>query len=279
MPPQRPLFPTAWPHLQIMLTDDGSRTLLDTQLGETYHSGCGALAECLVVYLRNSGVETKLQQGCSKQADSSMLALRLLELGFGTGMAFLLTAAAAQAYDCPLEYTSIENRLLPAEILGELKIGQAIQAAIQRGLLPAGFAVAERIESEWLQFRARLPLAPSDQEITWMASEHIRLRLILSDAQHYLNNPAPAQAMTDSRTNTALFDAIYYDAFSPGSNPILWSDTMLQATLSRLQPQGNLVSYCVSGPVRRSLQQAGFTVTRLPGPPGGKREVLLATKP
>ena len=30
--------------------------------------------------------------------------------------------------------------------------------------------------------------------------------------------------------------------------------------------------------VRRMLQTAGFTVERLPGPPGGKREILRATK-
>ena len=30
---------------------------------------------------------------------------------------------------------------------------------------------------------------------------------------------------------------------------------------------------------RRMLQAAGFTVERLPGPPGGKREILRALKP
>jgi tRNA U34 5-methylaminomethyl-2-thiouridine-forming methyltransferase MnmC len=39
-----------------------------------------------------------------------------------------------------------------------------------------------------------------------------------------------------------------------------------------------LVSYCVNGQVRRALEQAGFKVMRLPGPPGGKREVLAAAR-
>ncbi len=41
---------------------------------------------------------------------------------------------------------------------------------------------------------------------------------------------------------------------------------------------GTLTSYCVKAAVRRSLQDIGFSVVRLPGPPRGKREVLLATK-
>lgn len=281
VPPQRPLFPTVWPDLQIMLTDDGSRTLFDSRLGETYHSGCGALAECLVVYLRNSGVESRLQQASSEQSASSGDPVRILELGFGTGMAFLLTAAAACAYACPLEYTSIENRLLPREILAELKIGQAILGAIQAGHLPTAFAVAERLEAEWLEFRASLPSDPIDHEITWVANKHLRLRLILSDAQHFLacSSTPSDEVLSAPNVDATHFDAIYYDAFSPSSNPVLWSDELLQATHNQLRPEGNLVSYCVSGPVRRSLQRAGFQVSRLPGPPGGKREVLLATKP
>ena len=35
----------------------------------------------------------------------------------------------------------------------------------------------------------------------------------------------------------------------------------------------SLTTYCAKGVVRRMLQTAGFTVERLPGPPGGKREI------
>ena len=40
----------------------------------------------------------------------------------------------------------------------------------------------------------------------------------------------------------------------------------------------NWGTYCAKGAVRRLLQSVGFTVERLPGPPGGKREILRATK-
>ena len=41
---------------------------------------------------------------------------------------------------------------------------------------------------------------------------------------------------------------------------------------------GILTTYCAKGVVRRMLQAAGFIVERLPGPPGGKREILRARK-
>jgi len=43
-----------------------------------------------------------------------------------------------------------------------------------------------------------------------------------------------------------------------------------------MQTGGVLVTYCAKGAVRRAMQQSGFAVERLPGPPG-KREMLRAT--
>ncbi len=122
MPPVRSTIPTRLSHLEIMITDDGSRTLKDLHLNETYHSGCGALAECLYVYLRNSGVERKL-------AARSAEPVRVLELGFGTGMGWLLTAVAAQGLGSQLEYVSLEKSLLPLDILQQLDAATAIDRA------------------------------------------------------------------------------------------------------------------------------------------------------
>ena len=41
---------------------------------------------------------------------------------------------------------------------------------------------------------------------------------------------------------------------------------------------GILTTYCAKGVIRRLLQAIGFRVERLPGPPGGKREILRASK-
>ena len=61
------------------------------------------------------------------------------------------------------------------------------------------------------------------------------------------------------------YDIAYFDAFAPDKQEGVWTPV--------------LVTYCAKGSVRRDLQSAGFDVERLPGPPGGKREMLRATRP
>ena len=69
---------------------------------------------------------------------------------------------------------------------------------------------------------------------------------------------------------------IYHDAFSPASQPELWTPAFLTGLAGALGPGGCLVSYSVNGAVRRALGALGLRVEKLPGPPGGKREMLRA---
>ncbi len=73
-------------------------------------------------------------------------------------------------------------------------------------------------------------------------------------------------------------DLIYFDAFSPEKQPELWNLSIFETLFSKMRPNGILVTYCAKGYVRRHLLAAGFTVERIPGPPG-KREMIRATKP
>ena len=77
---------------------------------------------------------------------------------------------------------------------------------------------------------------------------------------------------------TEGFDVIYFDAFAPEKQPEMWEPTLFEGLYQALNEGGILTTYCAKGVVRRMLQAAGFTVERLPGPPGGKREILRATK-
>ena len=74
------------------------------------------------------------------------------------------------------------------------------------------------------------------------------------------------------------FDLIYYDAFAAHAQPDLWQKRWMKKCYDLLNKGGVWVSYCAKGSVRRALQEVGFTIERLPGPPG-KREMLRAFKP
>lgn len=261
--PNRKQLPTSDSNLRWVITDDGSRTLLDAGINETYHSGCGAVAESLVVYLKNSGVYERLLSG---------RATTVLEYGFGTATAFFLSAALARSTNTDLHYIGLEKRLLPADILEALNIVPAFEQAIagQSGLslsdVPDFRRTLQTVVDEYLLLRSQLPEDVIGRHVLKFRDD-LKLELWVDDARAFPFATCPA------------IDAIYFDPFSPESNPELWTEVVFDDLFRSLADSGTLTSYCVKGSVRRALAGVGFKVEKLPGPLGGKREVLLASKP
>ena len=77
--------------------------------------------------------------------------------------------------------------------------------------------------------------------------------------------------------DSEAFDLIYFDAFGARVQPELWTSKMFKIMYKALKAKGVLVTYSAKGSVRRAMQEVGFEVERLPGPPG-KREMLRALK-
>ena len=75
-----------------------------------------------------------------------------------------------------------------------------------------------------------------------------------------------------------MFNLIYFDAFGARVQPELWTVAIFEKMFNALKSKGYLVTYAAKGSVRRAMQEVGFLVERLPGPPG-KREMLRARKP
>jgi len=264
-PPQRIRFPTSVAGLEWLLTDDGSRTLVSDAVGETYHSGCGAAAESLFVYLLNSGVADRL----AAQQPS-----RVLEVGFGTGTAFLLTAALAEQCQTRLHYTACDKWLLPTELYQGLDVAACVEGAAASEFFTASSATitasqVQAMQAAWLAARSQLdgnePAGPRSRHRLQL-TEWVMLDLIIGEVQAF------------SRRGEEPYHAVYFDPFSPESTPELWTPAIFQTMFDCLQPNGTLTSYCVKGAIRRTLQSVGFQVSKCPGPPGGKREVLVARR-
>ena len=173
----------------------------------------------------------------------------MLEVGFGTGLNFFVTAQACLAHPrARLEYTALEHTLLDAETVSQLGYGALVGDALVAAYL------------EWRTELGDSPL-PGSYVFEW---DSVRLELLLGDAAA---QPLPAA------------EAVYHDAFSPAVNPELWTEAFLGRLAAALSEGGVMVSYCVQGAVRRRLGALGLVVSKRPGPPGGKREVLVARKP
>ncbi|WP_420576503.1 tRNA (5-methylaminomethyl-2-thiouridine)(34)-methyltransferase MnmD [Ekhidna sp.] len=98
--------------IKIITTEDGSHSLFDEELNETYHSTRGARGESLHVFIKE-GLEHWLSQN---QADE----IRIVEVGLGTGLNAFLTAQFAEQQNQKIHFTSLEPFPIEKEIFENL---------------------------------------------------------------------------------------------------------------------------------------------------------------
>ncbi len=104
---------------KLVLTKDGTHTLLSGHFGEHYHSIFGALQESQHVFI-DAGLNEKVK----KQKDIS-----ILELGFGTGLNAFLTLLEARNQSLSVFYTGIEKYPIDLETAQTLNYANHLEAA------------------------------------------------------------------------------------------------------------------------------------------------------
>jgi tRNA U34 5-methylaminomethyl-2-thiouridine-forming methyltransferase MnmC len=169
--------------------------------------------------------------------------ISILELGFGTGLNVLLTwKNIADIEKANIDYHSFDIFPLPKDILNACAYKECLQ-------IPA--EISEKILiSDWdkvIEVDSKFNLTKYYKDI-----------------------------LTENLPKN-YFDIIYFDAFSPESQPELWSASVFEKIYESMTEQAVLVTYCAKGEVKRILKKIGFTLESLPGPPG-KREMTRATK-
>jgi len=164
--------------------------------------------------------------------------LRVFEMGFGTGLNALLTAKEAALLHTVIHYTSIERYPLSSDEIQQLNY-------------------TDQTDN----------IFPLLHQAEWNTVKKINEYFYLEKIE---------EALCDYNFEPQ-FHLIYYDAFAPNAQPELWSTSIFEKLYNMLIPQGVLVTYCSKGDVRRAMQAAGFSITKLQGPPG-KREMLRAEK-
>ena len=100
-------------NLKIIATGDGTHTLLNSRLNETYHSTRGAVTESVYVFIE-SGLTHFLSRTPSAES------VRVFEMGFGTGLNAYLTFQFAEKKKVAVEYHSIEAFPISREVAGQL---------------------------------------------------------------------------------------------------------------------------------------------------------------
>lgn len=141
---------------EIVTTADGSHTLVEDSLKQSFHSMYGAITESKKVFIE-SGLEvvaTRIGQ------------IQMLEMGFGTGLNALLTAIFAEKNQKQIQYTGVDNnRIMPdqaaklnyPELLGSTREKEIFKAL---HVIPDGqfislspYFKARFIEKDFIQFQ------------------------------------------------------------------------------------------------------------------------------
>ena len=218
---------------KIILTGDGSHSINVPELNVSYHSIYGAVEESMHVYI-NAGF-----YGAGSGPGREPEPFKIFEVGFGTGLNVLLTLIESEKPGIKVIYETIEPYPLNKEEFSSLNYCQQLKR-------PDLQTIFETFHScEW------------EKEII------ISDNFIFSKYNTNLVNFSTPQS----------FNLIYFDAFAPNAQPEVWTREVFDKMYARLEPGGILVTYCSKGDVRRAMIAAGFSVEKLPGPPG-KREMI-----
>lgn len=167
--------------------------------------------------------------------------IALLEVGFGTGLNALLTLLYAEKNKLQVNYEALEAYPLTNDELQSINFPEQLQ--LDRSL----FDQLHKVE--------------------WELTQQVTPNFCLKKRNQFFH-----QISDNSR-----FDLIYFDAFGPRVQPELWTAGVFKLMFQALKPKGVLVTYSSNSNARRAMQEVGFLVEKLPGPPG-KREMLRAMK-
>ncbi len=169
--------------------------------------------------------------------------ISILEIGFGTGLNCFITFLETQQRNLKVEYIGVEAYPLRMEEVQQLNYVKELNANIEAKIF-------DKIHN-----------------IPWNEKENLSMFFSLTKRKQFFNE-------IDDKNK---FHLIYFDAFGARVQPELWTETIFKIMFDSLKMDGILVTYAAKGSVRRAMLAVGFSVEKLPGPPG-KREMLRARK-
>lgn len=222
--------------LTLYTTTDGSKTLLNTALNETYHSRNGSIAESLHVFLQ-AGLYDWL--ACHPNFQDT---IKILEIGFGTGLNALLTLQSALQSNLLIYYQTLETYPLTYEQIKPLQYVEQIDSHLE-------------------------PYFQAMHQTEWDKAVSISDNFVLEKRKIALQ----------AYQGKTIFDIVYFDAFAPNVQPEMWEIEQIKRTTNAMKQGAFWVTYSAKGQLRRDLKTLNLKVEKLPGALG-KREMTRAIK-
>lgn len=167
----------------------------------------------------------------------------VLEIGFGTGLNTFITFLDSKKNQQEIDYVGVEAYPVSFEEVRQMNYVEELNAANDSDVFK------------------------KMHESAWESKIELSEEFSLTKRKQFF----------DEITDVEQFDLIYFDAFGYRVQPELWSQEIFQKMVNALKMGGCLVTYAARGVIKRNMQEAGFVVEKLEGPPG-KREMFRAFK-
>jgi len=181
-----------------------------------------------------------IKNGLSLFKDQS---ISILEIGFGTGLNAFITFLESKKLGLQVDYVGIEAYPISQSEIKEMNYVSELKAESDE-------AVFETMHS-----------------CPWEEKINLKIDFNLTKKKQFFYEIEYVEK----------FDLIYFDAFGYRVQPELWTLEIFKLMFKALKKNGVLVTYAARSIIKKNMQEAGFTVEKLQGPPG-KREMFRATK-
>ena len=185
-----------------------------------------------------------IKSGLLSEKLSSLNEISILEIGFGTGLNALLTYFYALEIQKRINYTAIE-------------------------LYPVN-----NEELQLLNYAEKLPYQGADTVFSLLHNAEWEKSQSISN--HFTITKHKISALEMNLIENT-FNLVYFDAFSPATQPELWTIALFDKIYKSMTSNSVFITYSTKGDVKRALKQVGFSIEKLKGPKG-KREILQGGK-
>ena len=152
--------------------------------------------------------------------------LNVLEIGFGTGLNSLLSYQYATANKCRVNYVALETHPVSMSLINSLDYPHQTNH-------PKDKDAFLRMHDVPVHYSAEI-------------GAHFILEKHLSDIRNYKSEER--------------FDLVFYDVFSPRTQPELWSVDTLKEVRRLIKPDGILITHFVQHSIQLAMSNAGFII-------------------
>ncbi len=179
-----------------------------------------------------------------KAHPSNRKMVNVLEIGFGTGLNALLTWQQSYLQKMKIQYVTIEPH--PVELAMALRLNYP----------------------DFIDIQDSVSIFKKLHQAAWGEG------VVISE---YMRFTKMDTAIQEASLEPMRFDIVYFDAFGPEAQPELWTVPVFQKIYDSMALDSVMTTFSSKGSVKRAMQEAGFNIELLDGPPG-KRTITRAWK-